>query len=232
MLARTRGACAGCSGARRSRSSCWPHDRVNGLLIARSRRASSRRRTRARSPARCAGRRTRRSRRWTRSMRQIAGVVQSDPAVDNVISFTGGAGATNTGAVYVALKPLSERKIGAAAVIDRLRPRARARAVGRGLPAGGAGPALRRAREQRDVPVHDPERRRRGALRSGARSSRRCSALPGFQDVSSDQQNGGLPSSSTTTARGRRALGPPCRRSTPRSTTRSDKRRCRSSIRR
>ena len=57
------------------------------------------------------------------SLQQILAVVKSDPAVANVIAFTGGNGATNTGNLYVALKPLAERKVDAAEIIDRLRPK-------------------------------------------------------------------------------------------------------------
>jgi multidrug efflux pump len=50
-------------------------------------------------------------------------IIKSDPAVDNVAAFTGGTGAVNTGAVYLALKPLDQRKISSSQVIDRLRPK-------------------------------------------------------------------------------------------------------------
>ena len=43
--------------------------------------------------------------------------------VDHVIGFTGGNSATDSGFVFASLKPLSERKVGAAAVINRLRPK-------------------------------------------------------------------------------------------------------------
>jgi multidrug efflux pump len=36
---------------------------------------------------------------------------QNDPAVANVIAFTGGGGAANGGFIFMALKPLEERKI-------------------------------------------------------------------------------------------------------------------------
>ena len=39
-----------------------------------------------------------------------------------MIAFTGGGGATNTGFLYVALKPLAERKVSATQIINRLRP--------------------------------------------------------------------------------------------------------------
>ena len=56
------------------------------------------------------------------SIQQIGGVIKNDPAVANVIAFTGGNGATNTGILYIALKPLAERKVSATQIIDRLRP--------------------------------------------------------------------------------------------------------------
>ncbi len=57
------------------------------------------------------------------SVQQIIGVIKSDPAVANVIGFSGGSGATNTGSLYVALKPLAERNASATEVINRLRPK-------------------------------------------------------------------------------------------------------------
>jgi multidrug efflux pump len=58
---------------------------------------------------------------------QMIGIVRQDPAVQNVVGFTGqgsgGAGGqTNTGQVFVALKPLSQRS-GIDAVMARLRRR-------------------------------------------------------------------------------------------------------------
>ncbi|MDE2310449.1 MAG: multidrug efflux RND transporter permease subunit [Betaproteobacteria bacterium] len=49
-------------------------------------------------------------------------IVHADPAVDNVVAFTGG-GQRNTGFMFVSLKPLAERKISADKVIARLRPK-------------------------------------------------------------------------------------------------------------
>src|ERR1700735_2095353 len=126
------------------------------------------------------------------SVRQIVAVVKKDPAVANVIGFTGGGGATNTGSLFIALKPLAERKISAAQIIDRLRPQ------------------LNR------LPVASSFLQAVQDLRFGGRSSNamyqytlqadnvqdlskwgpvlldQMKRLPGFQDVSSDQQNGGL----------------------------------------
>ncbi len=126
------------------------------------------------------------------SIQKILKVVKDDPAVANAISFTGGGGASNTANMYVALKPLDERKISASDVINRLRPKLNR------LP--GASSFLQASQD----------------LRIGGRGSNalyqytiqadnlsdlsawgpillaHMMTLPGFQDVSSDQQNGGL----------------------------------------
>jgi multidrug efflux pump len=126
------------------------------------------------------------------SVQRIGAVIKNDPAVANVIAFTGGGGATNTGTLYVALKPLAQRKATASQIIDRLRPQ-----LSR-LPIASA--FLQAAQD----------------LRIGGRSSNamyqytlqadtvqelskwgpailsQMQSLPGLQDVSSDQQNGGL----------------------------------------
>ncbi|MGO9647498.1 MAG: efflux RND transporter permease subunit, partial [Terriglobales bacterium] len=126
------------------------------------------------------------------SIQQIGAVIKNDPAVANVIAFTGGGGATNGGSLYIALKPLAERKVSAAQIIDRLRPQLNR------LPVASA--FLQAAQD----------------LRIGGRSSnamyqytiqsdtvqdlstwapillKEMQRLPGLQDVSSDQQNGGL----------------------------------------
>jgi multidrug efflux pump len=59
---------------------------------------------------------------------QLMNIVQADPAVESVAGYTGagsgGGGAqTNTGSVYILLKPLSVRKISSDEVIARLRTR-------------------------------------------------------------------------------------------------------------
>lgn len=57
-------------------------------------------------------------------MTRFVEIVQADPAVDSVVAFTGSGGGTttNTGRMFVSLKPLAERKISADQVINRLRP--------------------------------------------------------------------------------------------------------------
>jgi multidrug efflux pump len=127
------------------------------------------------------------------AIQQIGAVIKKDPAVANVIAFTGGNGATNTASIFVALKPLGVgRTSSATQIINRLRPQ------------------LNR------LPVASAFLQAVQDLRIGARSSNAMyqytiqadnvqelshwgpillaamKRLPGFQDVSSDQQNGGL----------------------------------------
>ncbi len=56
---------------------------------------------------------------------EVVDIIKSDPAVDNVIGFSGGGGSssntTNTGRMFIGLKPLDERKLSADEVIGRLR---------------------------------------------------------------------------------------------------------------
>ncbi|HSZ73893.1 MAG TPA: efflux RND transporter permease subunit, partial [Rhizomicrobium sp.] len=59
---------------------------------------------------------------------QFVKIMHADPDVENVVGFTGGgggpgAGQTNSGNVFVSLKPLSERSATIDEVIDRLRPK-------------------------------------------------------------------------------------------------------------
>jgi len=50
-------------------------------------------------------------------------IVEKDPAVENVVSFTGGGRGGNSANMFVSLKPLSERKASAQEIIARLRPK-------------------------------------------------------------------------------------------------------------
>jgi multidrug efflux pump len=126
------------------------------------------------------------------ALREIGGIVKKDPAVANVIAFTGGSGATNTGVVFVALKPLSERGTGAPQIIDRLRPKlARVTDASGYLQAvqdlrfgGRASNAMYQYTLQSDN-VDD-------LSRWGPVLLKEIRRLPGLLDVSSDQQNSGL----------------------------------------
>jgi multidrug efflux pump len=57
-----------------------------------------------------------------RKFRQFVNIIREDPAVANVVGFTGGF-QTNSGFLFATLKPLSERKDSADRVIARLRPK-------------------------------------------------------------------------------------------------------------
>jgi multidrug efflux pump len=126
------------------------------------------------------------------SIQQIENVVKSDPAVQNVIAFTGGNGATNTGNLFIALKPLEQRKIGAPEIINRIRPKLNRLPVAsaflqasQDLRIGGrSSNALYQYTIQADN-VTD--------LKTwGPKLLAEMKRLPGLQDVNSDQQNGGL----------------------------------------
>ncbi len=126
------------------------------------------------------------------SILRIAKVVKNDPAVANVIDFTGGGGATNTAFLYVTLKPLNARKISASDVINRLRPKLGHLPVASAFlqPAqdlrigGRSSNALYQYTIQADS--------LKDLSTWGPRLLAEMTHLPGFQDVSSDQQNGGL----------------------------------------
>ncbi len=126
------------------------------------------------------------------SIQKIEGVITKDPAVANVIGFTGGGGATNSGNIFIALKPLNERKIGAPQIINRLRPRLNRLPVAstflqasQDLRIGGrSSSALYQYTIQSD---NIPD-----LATWGPRLLAEMKRIPIFQDVNSDQQNGGL----------------------------------------
>jgi multidrug efflux pump len=126
------------------------------------------------------------------AIQQIGGVIKKDPAVDNVIAFTGGSGATNTGNLYVALKPQAARKANAAQIIDRLRPQLSRLPVAsaflqsvQDLRIGGrSSNAMYQYTIQSD---NMQDLTKWGPILLGE-----MKRLPGLQDLSSDQQNGGL----------------------------------------
>ena len=126
------------------------------------------------------------------AIQQIGAVIKNDPAVENAIAFTGGGGATNTGFLFIALKPLAKRKISASRVIDRLRPQMMRLPVAsaflqpfQDLRFGGrASNAMYQYTIQSDN-VRD-------LTKWGPVLLSEMKHLPGLQDVNSDQQNGGL----------------------------------------
>jgi multidrug efflux pump len=126
------------------------------------------------------------------SVRQIATVIKSDPAVQNVVAFTGGQGATNTGFIFISLKPLNVRKIGAPDIINRIRPKLNR------LPVASA--FLQAAQDLR-IGGRSANALYQYTIQAdnltdlstwGPRLLAEMKKLPGLQDVNTDQQNGGL----------------------------------------
>ena len=54
---------------------------------------------------------------------RIVDIVKTDPAVVNAMAFTGGGGATNSGFIFMGLKPFDQRNATSSQIIDRLRPK-------------------------------------------------------------------------------------------------------------
>uniref|UniRef100_Q01R57 Acriflavin resistance protein n=1 Tax=Solibacter usitatus (strain Ellin6076) TaxID=234267 RepID=Q01R57_SOLUE len=126
------------------------------------------------------------------AIRQLVDVVKADPAVANIIAFTGGAGASNGGFIYIALKPLDVRKVTAPEIIGRLRPR-----MSR-LPVASA--FLQAAQDLR-VGGRQSNALYQYTIQSdnvrdlsywGPALLAHMKTLPVLQDVNSDQQNNGL----------------------------------------
>ena len=126
------------------------------------------------------------------SVLQLMKVIKSDPAVAHANAYTGGNGASNGGFIYVALKPLDERKVSAMDVINRLRPKINKLPVAsaflqpvQDLRIGGRNAnALYQYTIQSD---NIPD-----LFHWGPILLTNMRKLPGLQDVNTDQQNGGL----------------------------------------
>ena len=125
------------------------------------------------------------------SIQQIGKVINGDPAVANAIMFTGGGGATNGGFLYVSLKPLAERKVGAPEIINRLRPKLNH--------LQGASAFLQASQDLR-IGGRSSNAMYQYTLQSDSATDlakwgpvllKEMKKLPGFQDVNTDQQNGG-----------------------------------------
>jgi len=122
------------------------------------------------------------------SILQIEKVIEADPAVANVIVHTGTG---NTGSINIALKPLNVRKISAADVINRLRPKLNRLPVAsaflqaaQDLRIGG--------RQSNALYQYTIQSDNVADLSHWVHPSRGMQKLRGFQDVSSDAQNSGL----------------------------------------
>ncbi|MGA9667677.1 MAG: efflux RND transporter permease subunit [Terracidiphilus sp.] len=126
------------------------------------------------------------------SVQQLVKVIKADPAVAHVNCYTGGQGSSNGGFVFIALKPLAERKVTAPEIINRLRPKMNRLPVAQAflqaaqdLRIGGRGSAALyqytiQSDNVQDLSIWGPK------LLAGMKG------LPGFQDVNTDAQNAGL----------------------------------------
>jgi multidrug efflux pump len=123
------------------------------------------------------------------SIQAIVKTVKADPAVANVVGYVGTG---NGGFIYIALKPLNQRKIGAPAIINRLRPKLN-RLPGasvflqaaQDLRIGGRGSA---ALYQYTIQADNVSDLTHWAPILLAQVKK----LPGLQDVNTDFQNAGL----------------------------------------
>jgi multidrug efflux pump len=123
------------------------------------------------------------------SVLQLVNVIKADPAVANVNAYTG---QSNGGFIYIALKPLNERKVGAPEIINRLRPKMNRLPVAQAflqaaqdLRIGGRGSAALYQYTIQSDNVQD-------LGHWGPLLLAEMKKLPGFQDVNSDAQNSGL----------------------------------------
>ncbi len=129
-------------------------------------------------------------------MTEFANTVKTDPAVDTAVVFTGGSGnTTNTGRMFIQLKPLEVRKLSVDQVIARLRGKLShvpgatlfLQAV-QDLRIGGR---LSNAQYQYTLQGSDLDELNAAAPRMLAK----LRGLPELKDVSTDQQNRGLQAS-------------------------------------
>ncbi len=126
------------------------------------------------------------------AVQQAVSIISADPGVQNVMGFTGGQGAANSGFTFVALKPLDQRKVGVEEIINRLRPKL-ARVAGaatflqpvQDIRIGGRQSSAEyqytlQAETTADLQKFGPQ------LLAALKKT------PGFEDVNTDQQNNGL----------------------------------------
>jgi multidrug efflux pump len=123
---------------------------------------------------------------------RFANIIKTDPAVEDVMTFTGGRGATNNGFVYIGLKPFSQRNDSASQVIDRLRPKLMSvpdasvfLQAGQDLRIGGRASSAQYQYTIQSDNLQD-------LVQWGPKLLTSMRQVPGFTDVNSDQQNQGL----------------------------------------
>jgi multidrug efflux pump len=122
-------------------------------------------------------------------------LIKTDPAVQNVVAFTGGGGAANSGFIFMALKPLAERKIRADQIIARLRPKLASvpgaslfLQAGQDLRIGGRQSSAQYQYTIQSENLDD-------LVKWGPILLQQMKTLHGFTEVNTDQQNNGLQAS-------------------------------------
>lgn len=129
-------------------------------------------------------------------LQEVVEIIQHDPAVDTVTGFSGGSGSghTNSGRMFISLKPLEERQVSVDQVIARLRPKL-AKVAGaptvlqaiQDLRIGGRASSAQYQYTLQGVDLAE--------LNAWApQVERQLRTLPEITDVSSDQQDKGLQS--------------------------------------
>jgi multidrug efflux pump len=128
---------------------------------------------------------------------RIVQLIKTDPAVENVVAFTGGQGSTNSGYLFMGLKPLAQRKVSSSQVIDRLRPKMLSvpgvtafMQAGQDLRIGGR---MGNAQYQYTIQSDNMQ----DLVTWGPQLYRKLKTLPDLTDVNTDQQNSGLEASLT-----------------------------------
>jgi multidrug efflux pump len=125
---------------------------------------------------------------------ELVDIVRTDPAVETVVAFTGGSQGSSTARMFVALKPLEERKVAGDVIAARLRPKLAAVAgaslflqpvqdirIG-GRPSGALYQFTLQADDLGDLDEAAPK------------VLAKLRTMPMLTDVNSDQMNGGLQS--------------------------------------
>jgi multidrug efflux pump len=127
-------------------------------------------------------------------LRQFVNIIKADPAVDHVIAFTGGRNSrgTNTARMFIALKPVSQRKLTADQIIARIRRKtthvAGASLYLQAVQDLNVGGRMANAQFQYTIQSDDLALLNHWA----PRLLRKLRSLPQLVDVSSDQQDAGL----------------------------------------
>jgi multidrug efflux pump len=127
-----------------------------------------------------------------KSTQRIVDVVKTDPAVANAMAFTGGGGATNSGFIFLGLKPFDQRNATSSQIIDRLRPKLLAVAgantfiqAGQDLRIGGRGSSAQYQYTIQSDNLQD-------LVQWGPVLLQQMRKLRMLTDVNTDQQNSGL----------------------------------------